>query len=130
MLIERSYRVNHLKQSHAARPTTPLALLLLFVASHIDSSEPPQTKRKSIHGPPENRKDKATRNRYRAEGRRRGRGGVRSLSFISEFDEQQQQKKKENHLTRTVIDALPLTTTRRKWLDQNCPLQAAHANIL
>lgn len=48
---------------------------------------------------------------------RRGGGGESSrFLFISEFDERQ--KKKKNHLTRTLLDALPLNRTRRKWLHQ------------
>lgn len=66
---------NQCRQSHPSRSlSSPISIN--------------RTKRKSIHGLPENPKDKAERNRYRTGGR----GGELSLSFIAEFDELQKKR--------------------------------------
>lgn len=116
LLIEGSYHVNPLQQLSQRRLKSerPLSLFLYSLLTPISTA---RTKRKSIHGLPANRKDKATRNRYRAEGEGGGGGSARFLlspSLMSNLPP----KERQNHLTRTLIDALPLANTRRKRLQQ------------
>lgn len=115
LLIEGSYHVTPLQllSQHRLKSERPLSLFLDSLLTPISTAP---TKRRSIYGLPANPKDKATGNRYRAEGEGEG-GNARfllSLSLMSNLPP----KERQNHLTRTLIDALPLANTRRKRLQQ------------